>query len=451
MARVLVTCWAPGEFAREALLSTIVRAWEEFGIEKVVLVYGRSEPSEVVEFLRKVLRIDVVPSHVEEPRARHLHELLERIVREHGVEEVIAAPTPCSRGMACCLGLAASGRLGSGIREPITVINVDFYWGPWRGLPYPFVPRCLEPITILHPGPATPRSTVESIDRVVNVNALLEILNLPRLRKEVALEALKLNREHRGSVRIENGETRCVEPKLLLELVEVQGDRDVKRLTTVVSNWCDPGSWLRAYRWLKEALESELEKVLDLSGPEVRELLSFSGLQWLSVPSGPSIVDTNLVYHGLHNVCWEGRSRDIVLPFCARAEILARYYEAKHGKRSVWVDELAHLGLEELKACGVPVAPSPPPPCDSAIPSMEPLLLDGKKIATLDRRAYEIWRQHPASKLAEPIYAELKSHSDETPLTMARITYAILQMKRVLNTVSTYLKQPSLRLELKPV
>ncbi len=110
-------------------MSTIVRVWEEFGVERAYVVYGRGDPSGVRDQLHQVLRGDVQVEFVRagEPRPRSLHDLLARLAREYGVDGVVVSPTPCSRGLACALGLAASGRLGSGVREPLTVVHIDYY------------------------------------------------------------------------------------------------------------------------------------------------------------------------------------------------------------------------------------------------------------------------------------------------------------------------------------
>ncbi len=301
---------------------------------------------------------------------------------------------------------------------------------------------------LLHPGPARPRGRVGDPLQLVNVDQLVS--GLPELRAAVARGAASLNSLHRGSVVVEDGEALCTGGGLVVRLERVEARaRSVAWEARV--DWCSPSSWLHAYMGLLEALERELTGWLGLEEPVARELLSFAGLYRLHLESGgrPVVADTSLVYHGVHNLCWEGAAR-LELPYCAKAEVLWNYYEAKPGRERPYMDELAYQALEDLEQCGAPTVPSPPPPCNTAIPSMDPLLLRDKLLATLDHRAHMLWREHPVSRIAKPIETRLERHQEPDTTTMARIAYAILQLRYILQKLVPYTKPRRLALRVEP-
>ncbi len=163
-----------GVFAGEALISTLLRLREEYGVDGFVIITTNRSSG----FVNRVLGV------LEEFTGKGLEELLgnigfeqvcdwvtdrdcmtermvgnvlERVLRDY--REVIVSFTPSSRRLAAAIAMASAyahmvSRRERGLALP-KVVHVDFVFGPWAGAPYPYVPRFLEPIIeILPPGQA---------------------------------------------------------------------------------------------------------------------------------------------------------------------------------------------------------------------------------------------------------------------------------------------------------
>lgn len=115
------------------------------------------------------------------------------------------------------------------------------------------------------------------------------------------------------------------------------------------------------------------------------------------------IIDTNVLYYGIHTLCYMGHS--IVLPECVVSEVERRVYEAvKKGRLEdtrELLDSLAYLSLREVMTLRPNVFPTAGHPCDTAIPRIDPYLVTGKILVTGDDGAYRRWSVSPAAKLAE--------------------------------------------------
>jgi hypothetical protein len=205
-----------------------------------------------------------------------------------------------------------------------------------------------------------------------------------------------------------------------------------------VDDVCSPGSWAGAVRGFARLLD-HAEELLGSRGRG--ELAMFAGLEEPvtregGVLEGRLIADTSLVYRGLHNLVYAGRAR-AVLPQCLVAEVTRAYAEAaKAGAEPVkrLKSLLAYHALEELRAAGATVAPSPPGPCDTSIPEMPAHLLSAAKPATADTGAYNYWRTHPATgRLAEPVLVASRGVEARDP---GMAGYAVLQATAILATVA---------------
>nr|MEB3816677.1 hypothetical protein [Desulfurococcales archaeon] len=154
----------------------------------------------------------------------------------------------------------------------------------------------------------------------------------------------------------------------------------------------------------------------------------------------PVIVDTNLLYYGVHRYAWEGGR--ILVPECAVVEVHSAWAEAaKRGRLQCWSDvaaALAYLALEDLRGAGGAIAPAPAGRCDVSIPKIDPVVLDGAYIATADDGAYRYWESHPASRIAVPLKVSFDAYEAASPSRLevdprrdprglSRLYYALIQ------------------------
>jgi len=161
-----------GVFGGEALVSTLVRLREEYGVEGFVII-TTNRSGDFVSGALKVLeeftgkglgellgdvRFERVCDWVTDRDCmteRMVGSVLERVLRDS--ERAIVSFTPSSRRLAAAIAMASAyafevSRREGGLAAPM-VVHVDFVFGPWAGAPYPYVPRFLEPvIEILPPG-----------------------------------------------------------------------------------------------------------------------------------------------------------------------------------------------------------------------------------------------------------------------------------------------------------
>ena len=433
--RVAVVGVGVGVGALESAVSVILRVREEYGAKCAVLLYTSrtvSTVSRLLDLFREfsdVVRLYPCSVACEEPgclEAWLRKDVVEFLGGKLGWNNVVVVPTPGSRRMAAALGMAGSG--------DVDVVHVDFYWGLWSGLAYPLVPRVLEPLYILNPVHGRPRD-VEPVDKGSLKRLGRRLLEgLPPLRRRVGELALLLNVQSIGSRVAHSRDGISCDRATVRVKVEVFGEQ----FEVFVWDWCSFRDWVKVANRLRE-------KLAEFSGDgECGELYRFliraSGLERIVLDHGeplrsvekPVVIDTNLVYWGSHNDCWEGTR--IVVPYAVQAEVLKRYAEALKKPRldrvcqahRMAMDLLAYYQLLELLHCNrQTIIPSPPPPADTAIPSIDPLLLAGKIMATGDRGAYELWKSHPSSKIAEPKLATTAPLDEKD---YADTIYAILQL-----------------------
>jgi len=454
-----------GEGARQAAVSSIVRVFEETGAKYFYILYTRRAGEGVASSLKELFNgtfLRINPYLVSDEPGITEHEVRKLLVRLKDSGPVYVVPTPGSRRLAAAVTMAAD-------EANACILHVDFYWGPWTGLPYPLVPRVFEPLYVLRcderPHPADDQAAVEGLLRQVGGELLNGISS--ELRRKVAQEALNTNlytasnpvaRRYPRAPGGSNGY--CGQASLELH---VRGNLEGKEwsLKVRVNDWCSDSSWVRAASKMLDQMESPSLAAGAADAPILRDFMEFlaraSGLKRLVFraggeklePRGEVVIDTNLVYWGVHNECLSAQTGGFkpVIPYAVLAEIYRRYAEAlkplPYGGRLQSLvrrieDILARYMLDELRrSCGAPLIPSPQPPADTAIPSIDVLLLEGKYIATADRGAYKLWEEHPVRRIARPLLASTEpvSESVSGPLQAARAAYAIYQLAAMLRIV----------------
>lgn len=432
MDRVLVVAYSG---VIDSLFSTVIRAWETYGVKDVLIIYSdrmKSEGKKAVSALEELSRSlglgvrvvgEVVTQHPaplgsgREPVAAELRRELDKLARDG---EVIVSPTPGSRRLAMQLGLVTGGlaaRLATSAIEGakpqgvpragrLRLIHVDFCFGPWNGLYYPLVPRSCNPLIEIDLGQGTtpPGRVAERLKtywkRILEDDRFPVARRLPPLRRRVAALAYWLNRVTDCSVALlEGGE--AVTGEWSLGFVMRINEREY---SAEVDNVCDPLKWGEGV--------TEFARLVERLGEELQgdggQLVRFSGLERPSGDevSGRLILDTSLVYNGVHNLVYS-REVSAILPQCLIAEVTRAYAENMKQRAPLYrklTSLLAYAALMELLEAGSVVAPSPLGACDNAIPEMSPVILSVARPATADKGAYQYWRSHPATqRLTEPV------------------------------------------------
>ena len=441
----------------EGAVSSLGRLWEDYGVDEFVLLETGQVPEGAIERMKRwaqrlgagvrVERADYSVERMREGSPRQLVELLRDKFRG-GCPEALVLVSSASRWMASAATMAA---VEASEECPVGVVHVHFYFGPWRGLVYPYTPRRLQPVLTLHPmveprprgEPAAGRAWPLSLHGPSNMCQETPLVPpLPPLRCAVAELARRVNEALHAPllVPVEKGSWSCGRLQ-----VEAGGVR------LPAADPCREQEMVN--------LASKLAKfILDLpalsTARGVEELvpiaLSWTGLAHLRVEKGAGeesfpnliarhnvIVDTNLIFYGAHRYAWEGGR--VIVPECAVQEVhwkLAEALKAGRIRRPQDISRiLAYLALADLEAAGAPFIPTPPGKCDIGIPKTDPTILAGKIMATGDSGAYNYWSRHPASRLATPVKVSFdpeestKQHvdPDRDPLSLPRLYYSIYQ------------------------
>jgi len=423
-------------------ISGATRLWEEYSADKyVILETGVDE--NVLRILRRWIsrlsdnvRVERVPSTLDTITVREDKYLqtLRDILDKHCDEASVLLVSSASRRLAAALSVAALYKSACGGH---TIVHNDFYFGPWNGLPYPYTPLRLEPLHVIHPvhdpqprGPAAGRAP-----KVLDDTAPFD-RRLPPLRATIAELARRLNQAAWTSLVYprSSGEPRCGKLSITIDGTLV-GEADL--------------CWIEDMERLALKLANRLSHMEQEYRLPFRSVLAWTGLANVYaqmdgeriplaelVTRHRVIADTSLIFYGLHRYYWEGAR--IEIPDCAIKEVHKRFAESiKKGRverGSEITAVLAYLGLLDMLWGDPPVVPSPPGDCDTAIPKIDPLILDNKIVATADDGAFRYWNVHPARKLTRPIKAFFDP--DEKPSfeaganrrsAVARLYYSVYQ------------------------
>ncbi|NPA04865.1 MAG: hypothetical protein GXO09_02055 [Crenarchaeota archaeon] len=457
-----------GPGALEAAVSSITRIYEETGAKRFEVLYTTRAGPQTVRILTRIfhdtpLRIEprLVP---EEPgdAEREIRRLIEKLSRE-GTVQVYVVPTPGSRRLAAAVSMA-------GYREDACVLHIDFYWGPWTGLPFPLVPRVFEPLYILHCNHApTPVSDREEARKVINkvAAAMMDrIHSKAALRRMVAEQVKNTNASQavkpvvRRTYTGAEVETDCGGLRIEFRAsLHGQGGEQVN-IEAIVNNWCSEEEWVKAARKILDTVEASrgtrlgglLTGLARLSGLYRIVFYDRDGMEKdMENIEDEVIIDTNLVYWGIHNDCTDSLRRlRPVIPYAVQAELYRRYAEAlknyPRNPASSLEDVAALYALEELRrTCKAPLIPSPSPPADTAIPSIDPILLESRYIATGDTGAFRLWCEHPAGRIAKPLYARMRRltemDTDDRRRLAASAAYAVYQLVALIRLLSKTSKE----------
>ncbi len=271
----------------------------------------------------------------------------------------------------------------------VSIVHTEFYFSEWIGLSYPYTPRRLEPVVVLYPVPHNIPSG-RHLDRVPQaLNRSIE--KLSPLRRSVAGIAKNINVLDNGRV-LAPGMRKCSVLRICISSSEVCYE----------ANLC---------------MEDEVAELLDNTMNNmpgcVDEVKAMLGLRYPLRISRKMLIDTSLIYRGIHLEAVANPGM-VIVPQCAIAEITRRAAESLKRTGNI-IDILSYLALRDMIRVSM-VVPTPPPPCDTAIPCIDPLLATNLTLATVDKGAYRLWRAHPVAKIAEIMDAGLVDHATN-PIT----------------------------------
>lgn len=453
-----------------ALASSIARVYEDYPVESLVVasserVWSREKLEETSQTILRELGISLQARAVtlsswlvrREGRETTASEEIREILRSTAAKGcTVVTATPASRRLAMEAGIAVGRAIAQGLC--VEAVFLDFLWGQWRGLPYPYVPRVVEPLTAIPPRYRPPdwhgRSTAEKAPSLTSRGCRSRVAGeLPPLRCLVAELARRINAAT-GPGPLVAEDTGEKWPENSCGRLEIVVTLDGWSTRIEIRDACSPSDWQESARDLRRILHEIAASFSRGGWSPLDQLPAFTGLRHVTVDgrrpyklTAPLVADTSLIYTGLHNEALLGAC--IVLPYCAVLEVTRRY--AEHSKKrsepaEALMDALAYAAISELKAAGVSLAPSPRDMCDTAIPAMDPLLLDGTIVATRDTGAYQLWSQHPATAgIAQPVRATVVATASEEP---GEPVYAIAQTLVALKTLERLLHNERLKIML---
>ncbi|MEB2837042.1 MAG: hypothetical protein GSR80_000340 [Desulfurococcales archaeon] len=441
-----------------AALSALYRVWEEYDVDSLLLLATTDAPSGVLEAVeaeaseRLGLRVGVerVDAGVEGlgDGGDRLTSEVEGLLSSECGDGLVVVVSPAGRRLAAALALA-----GARLTEcPVDVAHLHFYFGPWTGLPYPYTPRRLEPLVVMHRGLPGERGAARRGEAPGRARRLFDAhcrlptgAELPPLRCAVGETARILN-DSPGSTLLLPGKRRC--GRLLVGIggrslgaADLCSERDAARLAggiaAFLNELAEGASPIREAERLRQSLAWTGLAHLEAHTPPRAPRAYRGPFHGVASSGAPVIVDTTLIYYGVHRYAWEGGR--ILVPECAVVEVHSSWAEAaKRGRLESGRDAAAaqaYMGLADLLGAGASIIPAPAGKCDVSIPKAEPVILDNSYIATADDGAYRYWVSHPASRLATPLkvsfdpYKASRQEVDPTrdPRGLSRLYYALTQ------------------------
>ncbi len=448
-----------------ALVSCASRLVEEYGVGAFLVLATPRTKDDVVDAAGDAERALGRPFTVLVTRddAGYMETVARRIVEllsAWGCGPIIC-PTPGS--IRAAVAVTAAGLPLEQGSVQAEIVHLDYWWGPWSGLPYPLVPRSHEPIYAVVP---TWGSRCEERGASLGggeTRRLVERYAHGELRRCIARRASRLNAAAKPPCNwLSFSNETCTGLRLELRLPwhdsrlppsledRCAGVTRAERnaVTVIVHDWCEPSKWIEAARCaalLAEECRSDTPPCTVL-----RVLARASGLYWWVINGKPIaltgerlLVDTNLVHGGAH-IDWYMGAR-VSLPWGLVAEVERGYAEA--AKDTAWRTPnprlherslsriTARIILREMLEEGVEVVPSGDPPLDTGVLRADPLILSKYTLATEDRGAYELWKSHPLveKNVAKAALATRSidpwEQSDIDPrLRAARASYALLHV-----------------------
>ncbi|ALL00366.1 hypothetical protein Pyrde_0316 [Pyrodictium delaneyi] len=308
-----------------ALASSIARVYEDYPVESLVVasserLWSRKKLEETVQAILGELGISLQARAVtvsswltrREGREATASEEIHQILRSTAAKGcTVVTATPASRRLAMEAGIAVGRAIARGLCVETTFL--DFLWGQWRGLPYPYVPRVVEPLTVIPPRYRPldwhGRNTADKTPSLTGRGCRDRIAGkLPPLRCLVAELARRINAAT-GPGPLIAEDTREEWPKDGCGRLEAITEPGGQSRRIVIRDTCSLGDWQEAARDLRAMLRDLAEYFVTKDGRKpLDQLPAFTGLEHLTITgrrlselAAPVLADTNLIYAGLHN------------------------------------------------------------------------------------------------------------------------------------------------------
>jgi len=354
-------------------------------------------------------------------------------------------------------------------RSLTDVIYVSFLWGPWGGTYYPFTPKPIQLVHILHPGIEAFNSCTTKLN-IRNLEDLLNSSTTSRLRKEVLKSQLLMNYELNTKCVAHKNDISCKCPKLMVSIS--YGGREL--ISIEISDYC---SWDEVIKLCSD-LNREVTFLCDSVNQDVlcstlSTILNVSGIRLLTIKECMNvkcvnteglalidflrdindviIIDTNLIYQGIHNYLYEHpmASNIVSIPLSTYVELYEHQVHASHMNLYAEVRaELSKLLLTELSYF------KPRTEVRATVrPSEVSIALIPEGVAvTSDRKAYERlykWLGR-RSILTEPTsLSDVRFKSNERSRRVSYAYYSIAQLKALSKLLSNVLRKYRLSIDVR--
>jgi hypothetical protein len=356
------------DFTFESSFSSIVRTYELFKPEKIIILYAEFNRVHL-EKLRPLF--DELRSKgiqvVEKDVSRASLDDLKRYVEEEKCDKAYLIPTSGANIIAVYLAL-----LHAENKDKYPLVNYIFSFGPWTNYYYPFVPRSLEKVSVI--GDQVSSHVKLDLD-------LSQYLSEEKFTRGIQILAKKANEL-----------TDVEKEKANFTLTIKYGVVEREVLSTDSPKYDDAKSSLAKVFGGDEKMANN---ALNLAG--VHEILVDDEKIEKVAYGRTLIIDTNQVYYGIHT----HEIRDLAIPYCVHNEILSNV-----NKKEDKLADAEFYVYESLMARSK-ILPSESTICDIAIPKIDADLVEGSLIVTSDKRAFERWNKLAVSRYADIKLAEL--------------------------------------------
>ncbi|ARM74602.1 hypothetical protein [Acidianus manzaensis] len=385
------------DLAYESSISAIFRSYELVNPDAFFILYSNfNKPTlnKIEEIVSNTLKIEKVQLHTEGK------EEIEKIKDQ--CEKIYLVPSSGANITAMIMGQLEYPK-----------ISYIFSFGPWYNYFYPFVPRLVEDYKIYG------QAEVQETNALVNIkeNLLKKIDELAKgnqFLKEMYKLSLELNSKDSlkttFDIRItseENGPMNLSDS--YFNSTNTPLDKRVSLNEKLFEILCKEYYHEKECR-LKNITNSEKIKRLEYLPNNILKLI---GLYPIVVQEDESqkelneivegadlvLVDTNLIYNGIHTYEIKG----LAIPQCAIYEIENKWFQEKDHKQGEFYDVLYEILKGLLRK--TKIIPTITELCDIAVPKIDPTLLDKAIILTGDKKAYKNWKYLPLSKYTQIKYA----------------------------------------------
>ncbi|MGB9787129.1 MAG: hypothetical protein ACPLRJ_07735 [Infirmifilum uzonense] len=426
----------------EAGVSSVLRVLESFSVEGVDLYASGFAVKEAERVRDVVARLTGVEVRVSE--APQDYRKAYQLFRDGLSGSSIAVPTAGSAASIIGLTMAAA-------EKGALVAHVYFPFGPWTGMFYPFVPRYIQPVQVSKPPGSLGGVKVDW----EKARALMGELGWPRLWEMLGGLALRLNELDAElyvssdlpdypmlTLRVRSGVfggRASTQLSLILGVKELMKtelwgkDADQRLPKPAEEKCCSIATPQMTRKSLKKFLEIALSHLAraenfeeDISRVEdcFWRLLGFRVLKLEGMED--VIIDTNLVYNGIHLTAQGYRGR-IMIPYCVMVELLNKRSQAKT-PLSKLCEHTVFLAFEALLRSAY-LIPSDTWFCDAVLPRLDPLTLEKATLVTADKASYELWNNMYRNLKVKAMLIDENSYSrpDTATLHHAMLTlYAVL-------------------------